>query len=157
LARATGDALKICVRALYADRVVGCDEPSALSMQCTNCQRELRDDASYCDQCGTRLVAQGRSILAATRRDVDGSASRQSVDAERRWVTIMFCDLVGSAALSERLEAEDMRSLLGLYQQACKAAVELHGGSIARYVGDGLLVYFGYPESHEDAPRRASR
>ncbi|NML45065.1 AAA family ATPase [Ramlibacter sp. G-1-2-2] len=85
------------------------------------------------------------------------AAGAAPAEAERRWVTVMFCDLVGSVALSERLEPEDLRALLGHYQRACKAAVELHGGSIARYVGDGLLICFGHPRAHEDAPLRAVR
>jgi class 3 adenylate cyclase len=69
----------------------------------------------------------------------------------------MFCDLVGSAALSDQLEVEDMRSVLGAYQGTCKAVIDRHAGTIARYVGDGLLVFFGYPESSEAAPQDAAR
>ncbi|MDB5897905.1 MAG: adenylate cyclase [Ramlibacter sp.] len=122
-------------------------------MKCSKCLRALRQDASFCDQCGAAVG----SADASSNCSSDGSLALRPGDAERRWVTIMFCDLVGSVALSERLEPEDMRALLGKYQRACKAAVELQGGSIARYVGDGLLVYFGHPQSHEDAPVRAVR
>lgn len=111
----------------------------ARTMHCHYCQRVLQLDAEYCDRCGRQVVPPA---------DDEG---------EHRWVTIMFCDLVGSAALSDQLEAEDMRSVLRAYQSACKAVVERHGGTIGRYVGDGLLVYFGYPEAHEDAPQRAAR
>ena len=67
----------------------------------------------------------------------------------------MFCDLVDSTGLSERLDPEDMRNLLADYQNRCRKAVENLGGHIARYIGDGVLVYFGYPVANEDAAVRA--
>jgi len=77
--------------------------------------------------------------------------------AERRQVTVMFCDLVGSARLAERLDPEDLRELLRRYQEAVDAIVRRCGGVVARYVGDGLLMYFGYPRAHEDDAARAVR
>jgi class 3 adenylate cyclase len=74
--------------------------------------------------------------------------------AERRQVTVMFCDLVGSTAMSTQLEPEDMRSVIGAYHRCCGKLVEAHGGFIAKYMGDGVLAYFGYPHAHEhDAER----
>ena len=75
--------------------------------------------------------------------------------AERRQLTVMFCDLVGSTALSERLDPEELRDILARYQKTCSGIVENYQGCIARYVGDGLLVYFGYPVAHEDDASRA--
>ena len=69
----------------------------------------------------------------------------------------MFCDLVGSTAISARLDPEDLSSVLGAFQKACVSAVTAFGGSIAKYMGDGALVYFGYPEAHEDDAERAVR
>ena len=69
----------------------------------------------------------------------------------------MFCDLVGSTALSARLDPEDLSSVIGAFQKACVSAVTVFGGSIAKYMGDGALVYFGYPEAHEDDAERAVR
>ena len=77
--------------------------------------------------------------------------------AERRQLTVMFCDLVGSTAISARLDPEDLSSVLGAFQKACVSAVTAFGGSIAKYMGDGALVYFGYPEAHEDDAERAVR
>ena len=80
-----------------------------------------------------------------------------SFGAERRHLTVMFCDLVGSSALSTQLDPEDFREIIGAYQKICAAVVDRFGGYLARYVGDGVLVYFGYPESHEDDAERAIR
>ena len=77
--------------------------------------------------------------------------------AERRQLTVMFCDLVGSTAMSARLDPEDLSSVIGAFQKACASAVTAFGGSIAKYMGDGVLVYFGYPEAHEDDAERAIR
>ncbi len=77
--------------------------------------------------------------------------------AERRQLTVMFCDLVGSTEISTRLDPEDLSSVIGAFQKACVSAVARFGGSIAKYMGDGALVYFGYPEAHEDDAERAVR
>jgi predicted ATPase/class 3 adenylate cyclase len=77
--------------------------------------------------------------------------------AERRQLTVMFCDLVGSTAISARLDPEDLSSVIGAFQKACVSAVTAFGGSVAKYMGDGALVYFGYPEAHEDDAERAVR
>jgi class 3 adenylate cyclase len=69
----------------------------------------------------------------------------------------MFCDLVGSTALSTELDPEEMSNVLGAFQKACVSAVAGFGGSVAKYMGDGALVYFGYPEAHEDDAERAVR
>jgi class 3 adenylate cyclase/tetratricopeptide (TPR) repeat protein len=76
-------------------------------------------------------------------------------DAERRQLTVMFCDLVGSTALSERLDPEDLREVLRVYREACHAVIDRFEGHIANYIGDGLLIYFGYPQAHEDDAARS--
>ena len=76
-------------------------------------------------------------------------------DAERRQVTVMFSDLVGSTALSARMDPEDMREIIGAYQKAVAEAVQSFEGFVAKYLGDGVLVYFGYPQAHEDDAQRA--
>lgn len=75
--------------------------------------------------------------------------------AERRQLTVMFCDIVGSTELAERLDPEDLRELIRRYQQTCGGIIDDAGGHIAQYLGDGLLVYFGYPIAFEDAAVRA--
>ena len=81
----------------------------------------------------------------------------RSTEAERRQLTVMFCDLVGSTALSVQLDPEELSNVIGVFQKACASAVMKFGGSIAKYMGDGALVYFGYPEAHEDDAERAVR
>jgi class 3 adenylate cyclase len=78
-------------------------------------------------------------------------------DAERRQVTVMFCDLVGSTALSARLDLEDLREIIGAYHHRVAAVVEQYDGFVAKYMGDGVLIYFGYPQAHEDDAERAVR
>jgi class 3 adenylate cyclase/predicted ATPase len=77
--------------------------------------------------------------------------------AERRRLTVMFCDLVGSTALAERLDPEELRELMRAYQGACREAVTGLAGHVAQYLGDGLMVYFGWPAAHEDDAERAVR
>src|SRR5262245_24404342 len=79
------------------------------------------------------------------------------LEAERRQLTILFCDLVSSTALSRQLDPEDYRAAVRAYQAACAPVIERFGGHIAQYLGDGLLVYFGYPLAHEDDAQRAVR
>lgn len=76
-------------------------------------------------------------------------------EAERRQLTVMFCDMVGSTALASRLDPEDLRDLIRLYQSTCRDIIHRYDAFIARYLGDGILVYFGYPRAHEDAAARA--
>src|SRR5215469_9152684 len=78
-------------------------------------------------------------------------------DAERRQLTVMFTDLVGSTALSTKLDPEDLRSVIGAYHKCVAQTVGRFGGFVARYMGDGVLIYFGYPQAHEDDAERAVR
>jgi class 3 adenylate cyclase/predicted ATPase len=82
---------------------------------------------------------------------------KQQEAAERRQLTVMFCDLVGSTALSVRLDPEDLREIIGSYHRCCAELVERNGGFIAKYMGDGVLSYFGYPQAHEHDAERAIR
>jgi class 3 adenylate cyclase/tetratricopeptide (TPR) repeat protein len=77
--------------------------------------------------------------------------------AERRQLTVMFCDLVGSTELSTRLDPEDLRAIIGAYHRCCTELVERNGGFVAKYIGDGVLAYFSYPGAHEDDAERAIR
>jgi class 3 adenylate cyclase len=78
-------------------------------------------------------------------------------DAERRQLTVMFCDLVGSTALSARLDPEELREMIGAYHSRVAEAVRRFDGHVAKYMGDGVLIYFGYPHAHEDDAERAVR
>ncbi len=104
---------------------------------------------------------------AAFRHDVSPSTDSaptlahpevgRASEAERRQLTVMFCDLVGSTALSARLDPEDMREIIGAYHRCCAEQITRAGGFVAKYMGDGVLVYFGYPQAHEDDAERAVR
>ena len=76
-------------------------------------------------------------------------------EGERRQLTVMFCDMVGSTALSARMDPEDLREVIRRYQETCAEVIGRFDGYIGHYVGDGILVYFGFPRAHEDDPRRA--
>src|SRR5437867_294034 len=78
-------------------------------------------------------------------------------EAERRQLTVMFCDLVDSTKLSSQLDPEDWRDVVRAYQTACTEVVQRYDGHVAQLLGDGLLVYFGYPQAHEDDAQRAGR
>jgi class 3 adenylate cyclase len=85
------------------------------------------------------------------------AAEVSATSAERRQLTVMFCDLVGSTALSSRLDPEDLREVIGAYHGCVTDTVARFSGFVAKYMGDGVLVYFGYPEAHEDDAERAVR
>ena len=98
------------------------------------------------------------------RRPPPTSASDKSVypepprtEAERRQLTVLFCDLVGSTELATKLDPEQLRDLMQAYQRACGDVIERYEGHIAQYLGDGLMVYFGWPRAHEDDAERAVR
>src|SRR5215472_6301095 len=93
-------------------------------------------------------------VAAGTRR-TDRVAPRP--DAERRQLTVTFCDLVGSTALSARLDPEDLREVIAAYHRAVAEVVTRLDGFVSRFMGDGVLVYFGYPQAHEDDAERAVR
>jgi class 3 adenylate cyclase len=89
--------------------------------------------------------------------DTSSPATLQTPDAERRQLTVMFCDLVDSTRLARKLGPEDYRTVVRAYQQTCATVIQPFEGHIAQYLGDGLLVYFGYPQAHEDDAQRAVR
>ena len=111
---------------------------------------------------GVLAVGHRRKLLdaigeLATRASVDQPGSMVPDHAERRQLTVMFCDLVGSTALSGRLDPEDLQELLSAYHALVKDVVRACDGYIAKFMGDGVLVYFGYPQAHEDDAERAVR
>jgi class 3 adenylate cyclase/predicted ATPase len=99
----------------------------------------------------TRDVAQSATSVTSA------STSPPPIDAERRQLTVIFCDLVGSTALSARLDPEDLREVIAAYHRAVVDVVRNLDGFVAKYMGDGVLIYFGYPRAHEDDAERAVR
>ena len=101
----------------------------------------------------------GSHNVSATLAKLPVAAMHQHVEdaAERRQLTVMFCDLVGSTALSARLDPEDMREVIRAYQDACSGAIARYDGFVAKFMGDGILAYFGYPRAHEDDAERSVR
>jgi class 3 adenylate cyclase len=85
------------------------------------------------------------------------AAAPRTSEAERRQLTVLFCDLVDSTALASQLDPEDWREVVRAYQETCTKVIARYDGHIAQYLGDGLLVYFGYPQAHEDDVQRAVR
>jgi class 3 adenylate cyclase/predicted ATPase len=102
------------------------------------------------------IAALGASTPTAAGRVAIPNVSAPA-EAERRQLTVMFCDLVGSTPLSARLDPEDLRGIIGAYHRCVTDMVDGFGGFVARYMGDGVLVYFGYPQAHEDDAERATR
>lgn len=105
-------------------------------MNCSSCDFSNPAGFRFCGGCGSPLT-------------------EAAPVAERRQLTVMFFDLVGSTTLSSQLDPEELRDLVQRYQEVCNGVVARHGGHVAQYLGDGILVYFGYPVSHEDDGRRA--
>ena len=99
----------------------------------------------------------GNKAPVADVATTTGAQSTPEDRAERRQVTVMFSDLVGSTALSARMDPEDLREVISGYQKCVAATVGRFGGFVAKYMGDGVLVYFGYPQAHEDDAERAMR
>jgi predicted ATPase/class 3 adenylate cyclase len=115
------------------------------------------------DENGTVLVWTGAVIQSGTGSEltkaepIPPSPITVSHEGERRQLTVMFCDLVGSTPLSEQFDPEELRDLIRSYQHACSDVIARFNGRIAKYLGDGLLAYFGYPLAHEDDAQRAVR
>jgi class 3 adenylate cyclase len=103
------------------------------------------------------VIAASRGAASAQITETSSILVSNSVGAERRQLTVMFCDRVGSTALSSRLDPEDMHEIIGAYHRCCAEHITKAGGFVAKYMGDGVLSYFGYPQAHEDDPERAVR
>src|SRR5712664_1096792 len=110
---------------------------AATATRCSKCSEPIDSAALYCPHCG---------VVVTTMPD-----------AERRQLTVMFCDLVDSTPLAARLDPEEMHEVIRSYQKVCSSIIPTYGGFLARFLGDGVLVYFGYPQAHEDDAERAVR
>ena len=127
---------------------------TALPSACAACGRANPTEAKFCSACGASLL-RDKSPSKAPTLSGGISAAAPTSPAERRQLTIMFCDMVGSSALSTRLDPEEQRDVVGAFQACCASEIKRLGGMVAQYLGDGVLAYFGYPTAHEDDAERA--
>jgi TOMM system kinase/cyclase fusion protein len=152
---------------------------SPLSLACAACGAEIVAGKRFCGSCGAPTSAASHSPasdrpgepLAVAAQPGQAIAEQGGLPdllasppptvvapaAERRQLTVMFCDLVDSTVLASRLDPEELREVVRAYQEACAKVIARFEGHVAQYLGDGLLVYFGYPSAHEDDPQRAVR
>ncbi|MDH3598068.1 MAG: AAA family ATPase [Candidatus Tectomicrobia bacterium] len=133
-----------------------------LEVVCSACEHVNPTGSLFCNACGHNLV--GPPISPSTHLQPQPAiqveappAEPQTPDAERRQLTVMFCDLADSTTLSSQLDPEDLREVIQSYQSSCDEVIQHFEGHIAQYLGDGVLVYFGYPRAHEDDAQRAIR
>jgi class 3 adenylate cyclase/tetratricopeptide (TPR) repeat protein len=140
----------------------GCGQQ--LARTCPSCGHTNALESRFCNACGHRLDVSTRStaseelVSSPEKQSVGGAArSAPSYKVERRQLTVLFCDLVGSTALAKQLDPEELRTLMQAYQQICCAVVERYEGQVAQFLGDGVMVYFGWPRAHEDDAERAVR
>lgn len=123
---------------------------AAQEKTCAACGAEAPLSARFCSSCGAPFTTGSETAAPVTPIPL------ASTDADRRQLTVMFCDLVGSTALAERLDPEELREVIAAYQHAAVEVIDRFEGHVAQYLGDGLLVYFGHPQAHEDDAQRAA-
>jgi predicted ATPase/class 3 adenylate cyclase len=130
---------------------------ASLRVRCQFCGEQAMAGAASCSRCGAALVP--RSLVPRSdAADVPAPAENRlwpDLDAERRQLTVLICDLVGSTALSAQLDPEDFRAVIAAYNRCIAQVVTRFDGLIARYSGDGVLAYFGFPQAHEDDAEQA--
>ena len=130
---------------------------AALLGGCPSCGNTNPAIAKFCLECGHRLPATSVDAVATPITDTATSLPSQLGSTERRYLTVMFCDLVGSTSISAQLDAEEWHDLVGAYLDAASAAVTEMGGHVAKKLGDGLMALFGYPVAQENDAERAAR
>lgn len=132
---------------------------SSLALRCPACGTESQPGFRFCGACGTGLGTAPAPDAAESGESTENTGSQEATPApqaaERRQTTVLFCDLVDSTRLSDELDPEDLREVIRRYQAAAALIVDQYSGHIAQYLGDGLLIYFGYPTAQEDDAQRA--
>jgi class 3 adenylate cyclase/tetratricopeptide (TPR) repeat protein len=120
-----------------------------LAHPCPACGTENSPPAKFCSQCGASLDLEALAL--------EPSARERASAGERRHLTILFCDLVGSVTLTSQFDPEEWRATVAGYQRAASEAITRFGGEVMRYVGDGIMAFFGYPVAHDNDAERAAR
>ena len=159
-----------CPQCQYENRVgrrfcAECGAP--LSLACPTCGFTNEPGEKFCGGCGTPLAGPAAQPTQTTQHPTPSAVqshqeapppvARGTPEAERRQLTVLFCDLVDSTVLASQLDPEELREVVRAYQDTCAKVIARFEGHIAQYLGDGLLVYFGYPLAHEDDAQRAVR
>jgi len=121
----------------------------SLTKRCLKCAFESPSEARFCSQCG--------APLDSTAAQVRGDAELHEAAGERRHLTVLFCDLVGSTGIAAHLDPEEWRETVAAYQRTSAEAITRFGGHVAKYLGDGVMAFFGYPEAHDNDAERAAR
>jgi len=127
----------------------------AFGVRCPKCGTENPPEASFCGDCGAGLVVTARTEAEEHAHNI--IVDRQAAEGERRHLTVLFCDLVGSTEIASHLDPEEWREIVAGYHRAAAQAIERFGGHVAQYLGDGVMVYFGWPEAHDNDAERAAR
>ena len=138
---------------------------AALGNHCPRCSADNPVGKRFCGDCGAALAADGAiprsSSLAPPGTEIPVPTGQRhdlaSPDGERRHLTVLFSDLVGSTEISARVDPEEFREIVAEYHECAAGAIRLLGGRVAKYLGDGVLAYFGWPEAHDDDAERAAR
>src|SRR6516165_4272659 len=124
-----------------------------LNKRCPKCGSERAPEAIFCSQCGAAIDAAER-VRAVEQRGGPAESRRGGLTGERRHLTVLFCDLVGSTEIAARLDPEEWREIVADYHRAAAEAIERFGGHVAQYLGDGVMAYFGWPEAHDNDAER---
>jgi class 3 adenylate cyclase/tetratricopeptide (TPR) repeat protein len=138
-----------------------CGKP--LTVQCPSCNSEILPNARFCSQCGAPLTTPPASPASPEPPPLIPTSSVAitnptfPADGERRHLTVLFCDLAGSAAIAAGLDPEDWRATIAAYHRSAAEAITRLGGHVAKYLGDGVMAFFGYPEAHDNDAERATR
>src|SRR5437667_8654705 len=128
----------------------------SLALRCPRCQADLPATAKFCPECGTP-AAHTDGTPEPRPPTPPAPGPDLGLAGERRQLTVLFCDLVGSMELAARLDPEDWPDVLRTYRTRAGEVVARHGGHVAQYFGDGILIYFGWPKTYDDTAERAGR
>src|SRR5215472_8863838 len=143
---------------------VQCGQP--LKLACPSCGTPSEPGERFCGDCGAALVATApadareASSERTTSPGIPAAAGQTGASAppgERRHLTVLFCDLVGSTEITSRLDPEEWREIVAEYHRAAAHSIERYGGHVAQYLGDGVMAYFGYRRAHDNDAERAAR